>query len=118
MPVIQNISIPAGDDIELTFDLDNDALVTLNEGTIYWNVYEQSYGIADGVPVLTCSTATEILIPASPSDVFIVTLLGSRTKGMLHNYYHEAFIEDMNGQKFTLTTGILTVTPTKIASAQ
>ena len=120
MPVIQNISVPAGDDIEITFDLDDNTVIDLDGATITWNVYEQVYGIPDGTPVISKSTSDvdEVTIPGSPADIFVVMLTGADTKGMLHNYYHEAYVEDVNGSKNTITTGIFTVTQTKIASAQ
>lgn len=118
MPVIQNISVPAGDDIEITFNIDDDTVISLTSATIRWRVYEQSYGIPDGDVVIDKSTPADIEIPGSPADVFVVSLSGEDTKGMLHNYYHEAYVEDVNGNKNTITVGMFTVTPTKIASAQ
>lgn len=120
MPVIQNISVPAGDDIEVTFNLDDDTAIDLNGAVIKWAVYDQTYGIPEGTPVLSKSTdgVDEIDVPGSPSDIFVVKLTGDDTKGMLQNYYHEAYVEDVNGNKNTITTGVFTVTVTKIASAQ
>lgn len=121
MPVIQNVSVPAGDDIEITFDLDDNTVIDLDQAVIRWNVYETVYGIPveDTDPVISKSTESGggIDIPGSPADIFNVTLLGADTKGMLHNYYHEAFVEDVNGQRSTITVGVFTVSPTKIASA-
>lgn len=119
MPVIQNISVPAGDDIEITFNIDDTTVIDLNGADIKWNVYEQAYGLPDGAPVIVKATnvADEIDVPGSPADIFIVKLTGEDTKGMLHNYYHEAYVEDVNGNRNTITVGIFTVTPTKIASA-
>lgn len=120
MPVIQNISVPAGDDVDITFNIDDDTIIDLNGATIVWNVYDQTFGIPEGTPVITKSSAgvDQIDIPGSPADIFVVTLTGDDTKGMLQNYYHEAFVEDVNGNKNTITTGVFTVTVTKIASSQ
>jgi hypothetical protein len=118
MPVIQNISLPAGDDVEITFNIDDDTVIDLSGAAIYWYVYPQEYGIPDTeTPVLMKSTDLgSIAYTGSPPDEFVVTLLGDDTKDMLRNYYHEACVEDVNGQRTTVTVGIFTVTQTEIAS--
>jgi hypothetical protein len=117
MPVIQNISVPAGDDIEITFNIDDDTVIDLVTATIRWRVYEQAYGIPDGDPVIDKSiTEGSIIYSGSPADEFVVKIIPADTKDMLRNYYHEACVVDVNGQVTTITTGIFTVTSTEIAS--
>lgn len=118
MPVIQNISIAAGDDLDVTFNLDDDTPIDLTAAqAVRWHIYDQEFGIPVGDALLVCSTQNgKVTVPGSPTDIFEAHLTSADTDGMLHNYYHEAFVQDVNGNKFTITVGILTVTPTKIAS--
>ena len=116
MPVIQNVSVPAGDDIDVTFTMDADTPVSLPEADIIWRVYDQQYGVAMGDPLIEKKLASGITVPGSPLECFVVALAGSDTKGMLHNYFHEAYVKDVNDNKITVTVGVFTVTPTKIAS--
>lgn len=122
MPVIQNISLPAGDNADITFNIDGTNVIDLNGATIYWRVFDHVWGIPEGAAVL--SKATDALaiddtieIPGSPADVFVVPIRADDTKGMLGNYYHEAIVIDVAGNPYTVTTGMFTVTQTKIASA-
>lgn len=120
MPVIQNISLAAGDDVDVTFNIDDDTPVDLASAEVEWGVYAQEYGVPSGVALIskTVLSGGGIEVPGSPSDIFVVSVTGADTKTLLHNYYHEAFVRDVNGNKITLTTGVFTVTPTMIASAQ
>ena len=119
MAVIQNISVPAGDDIEVTFDLDDDTDIDLNGADIKWNVYEQMFGSPYGDPLISKSVELgNITVPGSPSDIFVVEIDGSDTKDLLHNYYHEAYVEDVNGNKNTITVGIMTLKKTMIGRAE
>lgn len=120
MPVIQNVSLAAGDDVTLTFNIDDDTPIDLSGAEVTWAVYAQEYGVPSGDAVINKSSLSGggIEIPGSPADIFSVSVLGSDTKSLLRNYYHEAFVKDVNGNKITITVGIITVTPTQIASAQ
>ena len=114
MPVIQNFSVAAGDDLEINFVLDADTPIDLDGADIYWNVYEQAYGIpnSDVEPVIA-KTPSDITI-GSPADNFTVFLTEEDTEDLLRNYYHEAHVVDVNGNTTTVTIGIMTVTQTEI----
>jgi hypothetical protein len=118
MPIIQNFSVAAGDDLDINFVLDPNSGLDLTGADIYWNVYEQAYGIPDSStpPVIVKSTPADITI-GSPADNFTVTLIETDTENLLRNYYHEAHVVDVNGNTSTVTVGIMTVTQTEIRSS-
>ena len=120
MPIIQNFSVPAGDDVDLTFDIDDDTAIVLSGATIFWNAYEQIQGVPDKTkPVINKSSVSGdgIEIPASPDDIFVVSLVEADTLELLRNYYHEAKIVDANGNHTTVTIGVMTVTETEFRSS-
>lgn len=118
MPIIQNFSIPAGDDVDVNFDVDPDDGASLVGATIYWRVYEQEFGqpIAGADAVLEKVLDDGIQVTDPDAGQFVVEIAADDTVDMLRNYYHEARIKDVDGNWVTVTTGIMTVTGTEIRS--
>lgn len=115
MPIVQNFSIPAGDDTNLNFDVDPDDGVSLVGSTIYWRVFEQVFGlpVAGSEPVIEKYTDNGLQVTDPDEQTFTVELDREDTIGLLRNYYHEATIKDVDGNYVTVTTGIMTVTGTE-----
>lgn len=118
MPIIQNFSVPAGDDVDVNFDVDPDDGASLIGATIYWRVYEQENGlpIAGAEPVLEKVLDDGIQVTDPDTGKFVVTIDAEDTEDMLRNYYHEARIFDVDSNWVTVTIGIMTVTGTEIRS--
>lgn len=116
---IQNFSVPAGTDQQVTIvvetTIENDSL----EGcTIYWRVYEQTYGVVDQEvdPLIEKSSlgGGGIEITDPPTDMtLVVTLTPEDTVSLLRNYYHETTVVGEIGEQDTVVVGIMTVTQTE-----
>lgn len=118
-PVLQNFSIPAGDDVELDF-----TLTPANSGAeigpgaqIYFSAFEQTFGVVaeDIPPVIEKVLDHGIEITDPDTKKFSVTVAGETdTILLLGNYYYEAQVVDLSGKTVTATQGIMTVTQTEI----
>lgn len=120
--LIQNISVPAGNDVavEIKVDVDLDAL----GGSIVWRVYDQTFGIpgfendelAEVVPIpplpLIEKTSESGITVGSPGDAFTVQIDSTDTIDMLRTFFHEATLVDAQNKIQTLSYGLLTVTET------
>lgn len=116
MSVIQNFSVPAGDDLEVVFTFDAGFAIPEDGAHVTWDVFNQSGGVPDlSAPIISKSTDDDISWPASPGDTFTVRLNSSDTILLLGNYYHEAEVVDINDDHTTVTTGIMTVTQTGVS---
>lgn len=115
MPIVQNFSIPAGDSTDINFDVDPDDGISLVGSTIYWRVFEQMNGIPTaGVdPIIEKYTDNGLQVTDPDLQTFTVELERADTIDLLRNYYHEATIEDVDGNFTTVTLGIMTVTGTE-----
>lgn len=116
-PLIQNFSVPAGNSETIEFIIDPEGFPTDTlEGTsIFWEVWEQEYGIPIGDPIIRkVCPGGRIIIPESPPMTFLVFIDVEDTMDLLRNYYHEACVYDDTGNPISVTVGIMTVTQTKI----
>ncbi len=111
MPLIQNFSVPAGDDEVIEVDITG---VNLEGASIEWCVYAQNNGVPVASPILIEKTSpSEIEIVESPASV-LITLSGADTHGLTDGvYYHELTVVDALHSRSTVTTGLLTVTLTE-----
>ena len=119
MALIQNFSVPSGDAATITFDLSGVVGVTdLEQYTIYWDAYEQNFGIpeADTIAVIskTSLSGHGIDILPSPPMTCVLSLDGADTADLNLNYYHELSIVDAGGNKITPTVGCMTVLSTEL----
>lgn len=115
MPVIQNFSVPAGDDVPVTFVMDPGSGIDINTAEARWRAFQQENGVPLPAtsPILDKTSLSGGGIELVPSPLgFIVTFAGADTVDMLRNYYHEAEVTDAAGHS-TLTVGIMTVTQTE-----
>jgi len=117
--LIQNFSVPADDDVEVTLKVDPDlGLDTLEGSAIYWRVYEQQFGIPDfdasPLPLLEKSTldGSITLLPSPPPMECQIKIARADTANLLRNYYHETTLIDVAGNLSTLNCGIVTITAT------
>ena len=115
MPITQNFSIPAGDSVDINFDVDPDEGGSLIGSTIYWRAYEQESGlpVAGSEPVIEKVLDDGIQIVNPDTLQFVVELDRADTVNLLRNYYHEATIKDQDDNWVTVTLGIMTVTGTE-----
>lgn len=118
MPVHQHFSVPAGDDVELVFDIDLNDEITLTSALVLFHVYEQQYGVvADSAVVLARHSDSGnggVTIPGSPSNRVIVSLTKEETLNFLRNYYFELKVVDVDGNNSTVADGIITFLQTAI----
>jgi len=113
-PLIQNFSVPAGDAIDVNFDVDPDAeLETLLGTTPYWVVYEQVFGVPTGDPIIKKVLDNGLQITDPELLKFTAALSYNDTVDLLGNYYHEAFVIDGNDDHVSVTVGTMCVTNTK-----
>ena len=114
-PKIQNFSVPAGDGVDLNWDVDPDAGVSLIGADIIWRAYEQEFGlpVAGSDPVISKRLDDGIQIDDPTALTFTVTIDRADTVGLLRNYYHEATVISEEGIWVTVTVGAMTVTQTE-----
>lgn len=118
MAAIQHFSVSAGDDAELYFTIDTDTGITINGAEVLFEVFPQAHGIPDKTdgPIISKSTgASTIAVIESPPNHFLVSLVSTDTVDLLHNYYFEAKVVDVNGNNTTVTKGLMCVTEAQIA---
>lgn len=115
MPLIQNFSVAAGDEMIVNIDVDPDEGFTLLNCEIFWNVYQQEHGVPklDVDPIIEKTLHDGIDVTNPTASQFAVTLTESDTISLLRNYYHEVTIIDGDGNRTTPTVGIMTVTQTE-----
>lgn len=130
--LIQNFSVPAGNDITVTLQVDPALGLDSLDGTLYWRAYQQAIGVPDffptpwwalpqppespsplpsppAPPLIEKSSDDGSVSSGSPLDVRI-QLASADTAGLLHNYYHETTLVDGRGNISTINCGIMTVT--------
>lgn len=114
-PAIQNLEVPAGATFKFTIDVGPDEGNTLAGASIYWQVFEQEFGIPipDEDPIISKTVGDGIVVLSNTDQTFEVTLDPSDTVSKLRNYYHEAKVVDASGAHVPVTYGILTVTQTE-----
>ena len=116
--LIQNFSVPAGNDVSISLQVDPDTGLTTLVGThIVWRAYEQVFGIAlsDGSPPFLLEKSTTdgsiVILPSPPMECQIKLASGD-TASLLRNYYHQTQLIDQAGNTSTINCGIMTVTQT------
>jgi len=124
--LIQNFSIPAANDVDVTLSIT--PIMDLSASTIVWRAYAQAFGIPavtalpspspspplTAVPLIEKSSADgSIIVQQSPPDVCQILINRSDTVDLLRNYYHETSLVDPAGNVSTLNCGIMTVTDTR-----
>jgi len=118
-PKLQNFSLPAGDDVEMTLDIGPDIVGAENDltgCTILWQVFGQTYGVPDGAPPIISKSTGGNGITITGTDAQTAEMIVDRadTFGLLGNYYHEAKIVDGTDNEISVTYGILTITNIEI----
>ncbi len=117
----QNFTVYAGNNTNVTIDIDPDDEVTLVGSVITWKVYEQQYGQpVDGEdPVISKDNSVDGTIVVIDPDLqrLKIPLEYEDTVELLRNYYHEATVEDAELGVITVANGIMTVLGTENRSA-
>jgi hypothetical protein len=113
----QNFSVSAGNDVEITLDIDPDDGITLVGANIVWNVYEQKYGQpvagVDAVIQKSNGVGGTIVVEDPDTQKLKIPLVPSDTIDLLRNYYHEATVIDPDRGTITVAEGIMTVLGTE-----
>lgn len=118
--LIQNFSIPADNDVQVTLTIT--PVEALDAATVYWQAYNQQFGIPDfdlpspsgAAAVIQKSTLDGSITLLSPPSSCAIQINRSDTVELLRNYYHETTLVDSSGNVSTLNQGIMTVTDTRI----
>lgn len=117
----QNFSMYAGDDFNITVDIDPDDEVTLVGAVITWSAYEQEFGqpVAGADPVITKNNGVNGTIVVIDPELqrLKVPLEYADTVGLLRNYYHETTVEDPTLGRITVANGFVTILGTENRSA-
>lgn len=127
MPIIENITLQEGNDIILHFDVDAADLPvvsppvvpTLQGATVYWWLSTQQFGVPGDVIVMKDNAgiggvtivddvAMTFTVDVSREDIDNLVSAGRTSQG----YYHEAWMEDSDGNRVTVTKGIVTIEKT------
>lgn len=105
-----NLSVPAGDTLELSVPLSPDFAPSVGE-VLQWHVYAATYANPYGIFVIAKdnSSGGGVELIASPPSLAVL-LDRTDTLALLGNYYWEAKRIDTAGNYTTLASGILTVT--------
>lgn len=113
----QNFSVYAGNDVDVTIDIDPDDAITLVGAVITWRAYAQSFGqpVPGVAPVIekTNESGGTIEVTNPSTQTLKVPLLSADTVGLLRNYYHECTVIDPDRGEFTVANGIMTVLGTE-----
>lgn len=113
----QNFSVYAGNNFDITIDIDPDDGITLVGAQIYWKLYEQQFGqpIAGVDPVLSKSNQSggTIVVTDPVTQTLKIPLESNDTVALLRNYYHETTVVDPDRGEITVATGIATVLGTE-----
>lgn len=121
MPIREDFSVPAGDDVLLEFTIDADEGVTLDNAEVKWQLYATRLGLPVGPALVEKDTVSGggVEITDATERTFSVSVNQADTEDLEPGrYYHEAEVTDVIGNKITVTTGILTITPTEIANVE
>jgi hypothetical protein len=119
MPAIQDFSVPQGDDMDVIFNLDPADQISLSGATVTWAAFAQNFAVPT-----TLASGGEVILKLSPGAItiypsplsFVVHLYAADTASLPPgNYYHEAEIQDVNGNRATVTQGMMAVTLAMIA---
>lgn len=113
----QNFSVYAGNDVEITVDIDPDDGITLLGAEIVWKVYEQAHGLpvagVDAVIEKSNGSGGTITVEDPDTQVLTIPLEPDDTLNLLRNYYHEATVIDPDRGTITIANGIMTVLGTE-----
>jgi hypothetical protein len=116
LTIIQDFSVPASNDMDVTFILDPADGISLTDAQVLWSAYGASFAAPVPLPVLIVKDSnvigpdgTEITIVESP-ETFVVHLFSDDTALAPGNYYHEAEVIDASGNHATVCQGSMTVT--------
>jgi hypothetical protein len=116
LPLIQNFSIPAGNSVEIDFELPSPDDEILSGFNVVWKAYEQEHGVVT-IPLVTVITKSleggGITLGTAPIS-FTISIAGADTVNLLDNYYHEAAIVDPSGGVITSAQGVMTITQAEI----
>jgi hypothetical protein len=113
----QNFSVYAGNNVDITIDIDPDDEVTLVGAVITWSVYPQAFGqpVAGEDPVIEKSNGVggTIVVTDPDTQTLSIPLEEEDTIELLRNYYHECTVEDESRGLITVAHGIMTVLGTE-----
>ncbi len=115
--LIQNFAIPADNDVVVEIDMTLAPLDTLFDATVFWNAYEEKYGVpVPGVVAVIAKSSLSgmggiTLIDSPPTA--LLTIERSDTVSLLRNYYHETTVVDSFGNVSTVNCGIVTISPSE-----
>lgn len=114
MPATENFTILAGDDVQLNFTVEAVEDLSLAGAIVRWyaarSVNVQS-ALAD---IQKESPSDGIEITDEEARTFSVSILAADTQNLRGRFYHEAEVETSNGKVYTVTTGVMIITPTLI----
>lgn len=117
---LQDFSVCAGNDALITVNVETTVSGdTLDGSTLYWQAYNQSFGVPSGDPIIVKTNDSgggDLVVLGSPPMTFTLQLAEADTLGLLGNYYHEAVVIDEIGGRVTILQGIMTVTQALIGS--
>lgn len=88
---------------------------TLDGSSVEWCAYAQASGIPSGEAVIVKTTGSPsgVAILTSPPMTFTIGFEAADTASLdPGNYYHEATVTDVSGNRTTVLSGILTLTET------
>lgn len=119
MPITENFSVPAGDDVLLDFVVYADEGVTLDGATVKWRAYATRLGLPIDTALIEKQTGGEGIEITDPAErLFTVALDAADTEALRGRYYHEAEVTDAAGNHETVTVGIMTITRTVIPNVE
>ena len=112
IPLIQNFSLPAGDDTAVHFDVGPDGGISLLGSNIFWVAYEQKHGIVTNkTPIIKKVLDDGLQIDDPDLLQFTVALTEADTLNLQGNYKHEALVI-IDGNRITVANGIMCITET------
>ena len=122
MPTLQNFSIPRGNSLDVTVNVETDVVgETLEGADVFWRVWEQAHGVvatdSSGArldPVVSKSVGHGVTVLGPPPMEFTIQLDPAHNVGLLGTFYHEAEVVDPEGNHVTVMQGIMTVTEAEI----
>lgn len=122
--VIQDFSVPVGNALDVTFQLDPADGIGLSGAEVLWRAYVAVFAVPSAVPsIVKTSGASDsfgeeiTVVESPPPGSFTVHLRDADTVDLpVGNYYHEAAVLEAGGALSTVFRGTLTVTLAEIGA--
>jgi len=114
MKILQNFSIPQGDDYTIDMDIGPDSPESLVEAQLTFRMYKSDCGVPVGDPVVTKNLDDGLQITDPDYQLILVTFTPEDTIDLDvgTNLIMECTVYDQNGKRVTVAQGVCSIVRT------